>query len=434
MFRSTLMASALAALAAASYLGTSRTVKAAGYDETDLVVNKKPLTDKNGIVHPCFGPGCAAINPAALVDPHLVNSWGLASTPTSQFWVSDNGTGLATTYNVSNAAPLTPHLGTRVVNIPSPGDPLGASGTPTGVAWNPATGAGEFKIPGYLFPSCNFTTAAAAFLWATEDGTIVGWNPNLYPTVELCQAAPPPNPPAAGGNTNVNGIIAVDNSARGQGGGGGVGTGKGKGNGLGAVYKGIAIPIPISAGAATFLYVTNFRAGRVEKYDGAFNLVDTFTDRKLPKNYAPFNVVLINGKLFVTFAVQNAAKHDDVAGQGHGIVDTFDLTGDVLQRFAQHGQLDSPWGVALTPANFGELGDTLWIGNFGNGQINAYHPDSGRFISKVRDPKGRAIVIDGLWALTFGSGLGNGGSSNTLYFTAGPNGETDGLFGSLNPD
>ena len=110
MFRSTLMASALAALATASYLGTTGTVKAAGYDETDLVVNKKPLTDKNGIVHPCFGPGCAAINPAALVDPHLVNAWGIATTPTSQFWVSDNGTGLATTYNVSNAAPLTPHL------------------------------------------------------------------------------------------------------------------------------------------------------------------------------------------------------------------------------------------------------------------------------------------------------------------------------------
>ena len=110
MFRSTLMASALAALAAASYLGTTGAVKAAGYDETDLVVNKAPLKDKNGIVHLCIAPGC-------LVDPHLVNAWGLATTPTSQFWVSDNGTGLSTTYNVSNAAPLTPHLGTRVVNI-----------------------------------------------------------------------------------------------------------------------------------------------------------------------------------------------------------------------------------------------------------------------------------------------------------------------------
>ena len=237
----------------------------------------------------------------------------------------------------------------------------------------------------------------------------MGWNSNLYPTLVLCQAAT-----TAG--TNNNGIIRINNSAMGK----------------GAVYKGLAIAT--DGTGATFLYVTNFRAGTVEKYDGGFNLVDTFTDPKLPKNYAPFNVVLINGKLFVTFAVQNAAKHDDVAGQGHGIVDTFDLTGNMLQRLAQHGQLDSPWGVALTPANFGELSGTLWIGNFGNGQINAYHPDSGKFISKVRDPKGKSIVIDGLWAITFGSGLLNGGSSNTLYFTAGPNGETDGLFGSLNPN
>jgi len=103
------MASALAALAVASYLGTTGTVKAAGYDETDLVVNKKPLTDKNGIVHPCFGPGCAAINPAALVDPNLVNAWGVATTPTSQFWVSDNGTGLSTTYVVPCTPPSPPN-------------------------------------------------------------------------------------------------------------------------------------------------------------------------------------------------------------------------------------------------------------------------------------------------------------------------------------
>jgi hypothetical protein len=338
MFRSTLVASALAAT---SYLGTTGTVKAAGYDETDLVVNKAPLKDKNGIVHPCIAPGC-------LVDPNLVNPWGLTTTPTSQFWVSDNGSGLSTTYVVHSDNPLKLFsIGTRVVNIPSPGDPLGASGTPTGMAWNP-TGGVEFKIPGYLFaatPSCSFSTAAAAFLWATEDGTIVGWNPNLHPTQTLC---------TTNGANSKNGIIAVDNSARGQGGGGGVGTGtgKGKGNGLGAVYKGIAIPIPISAGAATFLYVTNFRAGRVEKYDGAFNLVDTFTERTVPPRYAPFNIGAINGKLFVTFAVQNHERHDDVAGPGNGIVDTFDLSGTLLQRFAEHGALNSPWGMAVAPVHW----------------------------------------------------------------------------------
>jgi uncharacterized protein (TIGR03118 family) len=136
----------------------------------------------------------------------------------------------------------------------------------------------------------------------------------------------------------------------------------------------------------------------------------------------------------VTFAVQNAEKHDDVAGQSHGIVDVFDLDGTFRQRFAQHDQLNSPWGVALAPTGFGELGGALWIGNFGNGQINAFDPDSGKFLSKVRDPKGQAILIDGLWTIRFGSNNGNGGAANTLYFTAGPNGETDGLFGSLNPN
>jgi uncharacterized protein (TIGR03118 family) len=115
-------------------------------------------------------------------------------------------------------------------------------------------------------------------------------------------------------------------------------------------------------------------------------------------------------------------------------VDVFDLDGNQRQRFAQHDQLNSPWGVALAPTGFGELGGALWIGNFGNGAINAFDPDSGKFLSKVRDPKGKAILIDGLWTITFGSNNGNGGAANTLYFTAGPNGETDGLFGSLNPN
>ena len=131
--------------------------------------------------------------------------------------------------------------------------------------------------------------------------------------------------------------------------------------------------------------------------------------------------------------VQDEDAEDDVAGMSHGIVNTFDLAGHFLQRFAQHGQLNSPWGVAIAPAGFGALGGTVWIGNFGNGQINAYDATSGNFVSKVRNPHGQAIVIDGLWTLKVGNG-GNGGLSNTIYFTAGPNGEKDGLFGSLAPE
>jgi uncharacterized protein (TIGR03118 family) len=199
----------------------------------------------------------------------------------------------------------------------------------------------------------------------------------------------------------------------------------------GAVYKGLAIAT--DATGETRLYVTNFRNGKVEMYDANFqSFPPAFVDPKLPDSYAPFNVAVLNGAVFVTYAVQDAAKHDDVAGQGHGIVDVFERDGTFRQRFAQHGQLNSPWGVAQAPTGFGVLGGDLWIGNFGNGHINAYNPDSGEFIDKVRGPKGQAIVIDGLWSLQVGNG-GNGGRSDTLYFTAGPNDEKDGLFGSLTP-
>jgi uncharacterized protein (TIGR03118 family) len=422
MYRSMLVGSGLATLAvliAGSWMGTAEADKKAGYIETDLITNKPSLTDKNGIVHPIN-------NPNAIVDGKLQNPWGLTSTPTSPFWVSDNASGVSTLYNVPSSNPfVASNTGLRVVTIPAPGS-LGG-GAPTGAVFNSAQAQGAFMITGFLFtatPKCSHTTAVATFLFATEDGTIVGWNANLYPTQDLCNAGAL--------NQNNNAIIAVDNSAISHPGS------------PGAVYKGLAIG---TIGTEPVLYATNFRGGRVEVFtDTDFaagsGYTSQFTDPNLPGSYAPFNVVpvtLSNGtvELFVTFAVQDAAKHDDVAGQGHGIVDIFDLSGDMLQRFAQHGQLDSPWGVALAPDGFGELADTIWIGNFGNGQINAYDSASGRFVSKVRGQHGQAIVIDGLWSLKFGSGVPtstNGGSSQVLYFTAGPNDEMDGLFGTLTPN
>jgi uncharacterized protein (TIGR03118 family) len=210
-----------------------------------------------------------------------------------------------------------------------------------------------------------------------------------------------------------------------------VGTGKGKGFGLGAVYKGLAIATdPVSGG--TFLYATNFKRGQVEIYDGTFALVDTFTDPNVPNGYAPFNVSAINSKLFVTFAVQNQERHDDVAGAGNGIVDTFDLSGDHLQRFATGGALNSPWGLALAPAGFGDVSNKLLIGNFGDGKIHAFDPLTGTAATPdtVKKPNGDPIIIDGLWAIRFGNGV-SGGSKTTLYFTAGPNDESGGVFGAL---
>jgi uncharacterized protein (TIGR03118 family) len=245
-------------------------------------------------------------------------------------------------------------------------------------------------------------------LFVTEDGTIVGWNPGVNP--------PGFDPKKAG----TYGIIAVDNSNNPI-------------VGQGAVYKGLAIAT--DSGGTTRLYVTNFRAGTVEVYDTNFKPVlspGAFTDPKLPRGYAPFNIVPVSGKLVVTYAVQDAAKHDDVAGISHGIVDSFDLGGQSLQRLIQHGQLNSPWGVALAPGSFGALAGSLLIGNFGNGHIDAYNAANGEFIDKIRDPGGQAVVIDGLWSLRVGNG-GNGGQTDTVYFTAGPNGEQDGLFGAITP-
>jgi uncharacterized protein (TIGR03118 family) len=384
---------ALALLLSICLVGYVRAEKKGGYVETDLVVNQivngvPTLTDANGIVHI-----------ARFSDAFLVNPWGVSESQTSPFWISDNGAGVATLHNTLGT-PLS-----LVVSIPSPGDPLGNSGTPTGTVFNIASGAGAFKVSGFTAGGVA-TMQPAVFLFATEDGTIVGWNPGVNPagfdkakagTYGIIAAAPP-----------------------------------------GAVYKGLAIATD-SSGTA-HLYATNFHEGTVDVFGPTFQLVNspgTFVDEKLPRGFAPFNVqpVAVGGstRLFVTYAVQDEEGKDDVRGEGHGIVNTFDLEGQSGQRFAQHGQLNSPWGIALAPQGFGELGGTLWIGNFGNGHIDAYDPATGRFISKVRDAHGQAIVIDGLWTLKVGNG-GNGGNANTLYFTAGPNDEQDGLFGSLGPN
>ena len=384
MHRSLTKAVARAVIVGASIFATALGGQAAGFLETDLVANKSPLTDANGIVHT-----------APIQDPNLLNPWGLTASSTSPFWVSDNGAGVATLYNTAGAPQ------SLIVSIPTPADTLGRSGAPTGTVFNTAAAQGAFAISGIDINGMPITRPAT-FLFATEDGTILGWNSAVFPREDLNRV-----------NPNTHAIIAVDHSM------------------AGAVYKGIAIAAD-SLGTNR-LYVTNFRAGTVEVFDAGFapaTPFGSFADPQLPKNYAPFNIVLVGGRLVVTFAVQNAARHDDVAGMSHGIVDTFDLGGQSFRRLVQHGQLNSPWGVAVAPPSFGALAGSLLIGNFGNGHINAYNPTTGEFIDKIRDSRGQAIVIDGLWSLRVGNG-GNGGRTDTVYFTAGPNGEQDGLFGSL---
>jgi uncharacterized protein (TIGR03118 family) len=247
----------------------------------------------------------------------------------------------------------------------------------------------------------NSSSAASLFLFATEDGTISGWNFQVDPT---------------------HAILEVDNSSP-----GGV-----DGSPLGAIYKGLASG---SNDSDNFIYATNFRDGVVEMYDGKFNFVKSFTDPSITPDasspgFAPFGIRNINGQLFVTFALQDADREDDVAGAGNGFVDIFDTNGTFIKRFASQGTLNSPWGLALAPANFGKFSNALLVGNFGDGRINAFDSSTGAFLGQLQDNQGQPISIEGLWTLTFGNG-GLAGQTNDLFFSAGIDDENHGLFGRI---
>jgi uncharacterized protein (TIGR03118 family) len=353
-------------------------------------------------------------------DPNLVNPWGISESSGGPFWVSDNNAGVATLYNT----PGVPQ--SLVVSIPTPGDPTGASGAPTGTVFNIDGG----KNGGFVVTN-GTASASSIFLFATEDGTIVGWNPGVNPVGSDAAKA------------GTFGTIAVDNSGNNF-------TEPDPAKQTGAVYKGLAIATgpngPIFAGDAasgTVLYASNFRSGKIDVFDANFHAITlpkgAFSDPNLPKGYAPFNVqaLTVNGvtKIYVTYALQNGFKHDDVGGLGHGFIDVFNLDGTPglaggHERLVSRGALDSPWGLAIAPASFGSLGGALLVGNFRNGHINAYSATTGASMGALTDPDGEPIVIDGLWALKVGNG-GNGGDADKVYFTAGLDHEQHGLFGSL---
>jgi uncharacterized protein (TIGR03118 family) len=325
---------------------------------------------------------------AAHTDPNLKNPWGTSVGPGSPIWVSDNHAGVTTLYDgAGNPQPL-------VVAIPAPPSAgKDAVGSPTGQAFNTFdTASTDFVIKETA------TSGPAFFLFATEDGTIAGWNPN----VDRPQA-----------------VIAVDRS-----------TATDSAGDVGALYKGLAL---VTTPAGKFLYASNFRFGTVEVFDSHFDLVNSFTDPTVPAGFAPFGIHNIGGRLFVTFAKQGPGKKDDAARPGNGFVDVFAPNGDLLQRLVSRGNLDSPWAVTLAPSTFGAFGGDILVGNFGNGRINVYDPTSGKFQGRLSRPHGGPIVIDGLWGLRFAPAT-PGAGPNTLFFTAGPNDEADGLFGTIVPD
>jgi uncharacterized protein (TIGR03118 family) len=247
----------------------------------------------------------------------------------------------------------------------------------------PVTGEIFNATPSFTIPN----STRAIFIFSTEDGVISAWN---------------------GGTQSV---VVADRSPTGAG------------------YKGLAQG---TVGGNDFLFATNFRSGNIDIFDANFGFVRSFTDPNIPAGFAPFGIRNIDGNLFVTYAKQDADKADDVAGPGNGFVDVFGPDGVLIKRLVTRGPLNSPWGLAKAPEGFGGFNHALLVGNFGNGRINAFDIDSGTPLGVVGEASGKALVIDGLWALAFGNGIA-GGAAENLYFTAGIGGETHGLFGFLTP-
>ncbi len=336
--------------------------------------------------------------PADHVDPNLVNAWGITHLPTSPWWVSDNGANVSTLYDGNGVAQFgSPPL---VVSITGAG---GLPGDPTGVVANATAG---FVVSG------GGASGPARFLFASEDGTISGWNP----------AVPPPTPPAT---RSTHTEVVIDHSSSDPLGG--------------AVYKGLAMA---TTPLGERLYATDFRGARVEVWDSNFAPVTTsggFIDPGVPEGFAPFGIQALGDMIVVTYAKQDAQKHDDVAGAHLGFVSAFTTDGAFLRRIASRGKLDSPWGVALAPVTgFGRFSGMLLVGNFGDGHIIGYRLDApddgagddGSGGGEYLVAHGGPIVIDGLWGLGFGNG-GAAGPLEALFFAAGPDGESHGLFGRI---
>jgi uncharacterized protein (TIGR03118 family) len=308
---------------------------------------------------------------ARITDRNLVNSWGLAAGPTTPLWVADNGSNQATVYRGAVRGSI-PTIVPLVVGIPG--------GAPTGAVFNPTNG---FVI------HAGTASAPARFIFDSEAGRITAWSPNV-----------PPTSPAQS-------IVTTP----------------------GAVYKGLALA---TTRTGALIYAADFHGAKIDVFDDHFapvSMPGAFTDSALPAGFAPFNVQSLRGRLYVTYAKQDADAMDDVPGPGLGFVDVYDTHGHLLKRLVSGGRLNAPWGLAIAPRRFGPFGGELLVGNFGDGLINVYDPRSGRFQGQLKNEDGNPIQIDGLWALRFGNGVF--GAPEELIFSAGIGDEQHGLLGEI---
>lgn len=317
---------------------------------------------------------------AAAMDSNLVNAWGMSRGTATPWWVSDNGTGVSTLYSGTGSAV------SLIVTIP--GNAAGVSGTPSGQVYNGTT---DFNVA---------PDQAAKFIFVTEDGTVSAWNPNVNKT---------------------HAVLKWNNKGA-------------------SVFKGIAMgTVGNPQGTSTnYLYIADFRMNRILVLDTNFHYAtfgdndddDRFVDETLPAGFAPFGIQNIGGLLYVSFAMQDSAKHDDVQGAGLGYVDVFTTTGQLVHRLQHNNFMNSPWGMAQAPSDFGVFSHDILVGQFGSGNILAFDPVTGAFRGRLAGTDNKPIAIDGLWGLGFGND-GPAGPATTLYFTAGPGGESHGLFGTL---
>ncbi|MGA2135267.1 MAG: TIGR03118 family protein [Bryobacteraceae bacterium] len=311
---------------------------------------------------------------ADFTDPNLKGAWGISESSKSPFWIADAAAGLSTLYTSSGS------IISLVVTIPV-SKAGGTAGSPTGTVYNGTTG---FAIA---------ANEPAAFLFDTLDGTISGWNSTV---------------------NKADAVIMVDNSA------------------AGASYTGLAMA---TSGTNTYIYAANFGKGTIDVYDSNFapvTLTNAFQDSQIPKGYAPFNVQALGGNLYVTYAQPSSSTFIGT-GAGNGYVDVYSPAGTLMTHLIAGGQLNAPWGVAIAPANFGDFANDLLVGNFGDGNINAFNPTTGAFVATLNDVYGTPIVVPNLWALQVGNG-GSGGDSNAVYFTAGipgPDNMAHGLLGRI---
>ncbi|HUH62231.1 MAG TPA: TIGR03118 family protein [Terracidiphilus sp.] len=315
------------------------------------------------------------LHAAAHTQRSLNAPWGIAISPGTGFVIASHGSGTFANYDASGDLVSLP---ARVAGPPQ----LDANPGPSAVAANPT---GTFVAPGSELPS--------PVLMATVDGIISGQYADHN------------------GDILVSSLLAVDNSAE------------------GAVYTGLAILTPNCC--APFLAAANFGENFIDTYTGLFEplgIPGAFVDKHLPAGYAPFNIQVIGGQVFVAYALQNAARNAPVAGPGNGIIDIYELDGSFVRRFISHGHLNAPWGIAKAGAEFGAFSNDILVANFGDGTINAFNPISGAFVGRLKTASGSPIVNPGLRGIEFG---GEGvGDPNTLYFTAGAAGNP-GLFGAI---